>query len=357
MILKERPIPYRILILEALLRRLPLNHEKYQQIKEELGRRYAGYMGEKSLDYYLRSLPKEFLILHDLNLPDGEYICQIDTLLLTPQYALIIDAKNMAGKLIFDTDNEQFIQMNNGIEKGYPDPISQAERHQKYVMAFLKEHGYPPVPVEYLVVLSNGYSNYVLTGKNSHKVRPRVCKSDAFESKLKFFERMHHEICFTSKELRKLSRQLIKMNTLPTIYILNKYGIKLEELLPGVFCPFCFFHPLVRKKQSWYCSSCLRYSNDAHMFALLDYFLLIEPQISNQKFRMFARLDSIHVAGRLLRSEHLAGSGSKKQRVYTPVNFPSGYWQLLWNSQKKLGNSQIGPINSQIKVQKSQINR
>ncbi|HJV16721.1 MAG TPA: hypothetical protein VJ546_04935, partial [Bacillales bacterium] len=33
-------------------------------------------MGEKSLDFYLRNLDeKNYLILHDLNLPDGKYNC------------------------------------------------------------------------------------------------------------------------------------------------------------------------------------------------------------------------------------------------------------------------------------------
>lgn len=121
MIIKGRTIPLINLILEALCRRLPLNFPKYQQISEELGRRQAGYQGEIALDYYLRLLPiNKYLILHDLNLPDGDYNCQIDTLLLTPEFALIIEVKNMTGKLIFDTENEQYTQINNDKEKGYP---------------------------------------------------------------------------------------------------------------------------------------------------------------------------------------------------------------------------------------------
>ncbi|MEH7332649.1 nuclease-related domain-containing protein [Neobacillus drentensis] len=87
MIIKKRTIPLVILILEALCRRL-LPIDKY-------------------------------MILHDLNLPDGDSNCQIDTLLLTPEFALIVEVKNMAGKLIFDTENEQFTQINNDKEKGY----------------------------------------------------------------------------------------------------------------------------------------------------------------------------------------------------------------------------------------------
>lgn len=146
--------------MQALLRYLPLTHPKRSLIAEELRRREAGYQGEESLDYYFRFLPKQYLILHDLNLPDGDYNCQIDTLLLTPEFALVIDVKNMAGELIFDTENGQFIQLNNGKKKGYPDPIAQAERHQNYLLKLMDAHHFPPVPIDYLVVFSNGHCSY-----------------------------------------------------------------------------------------------------------------------------------------------------------------------------------------------------
>ncbi len=53
MIIKERHIPLAILKLEALLRRLPSNHSKIPQIKDELGKRMAGFKGEVSLDFPL----------------------------------------------------------------------------------------------------------------------------------------------------------------------------------------------------------------------------------------------------------------------------------------------------------------
>ncbi|MEH7335183.1 NERD domain-containing protein [Neobacillus drentensis] len=319
MIIKKRTIPLVILILEALCRRLPLNYPKYQQILEELGRRQAGYQGEVSLDYYLRLLPiDKYMILHDLNLPDGDYNCQIDTLLLTPEFALIIEVKNMAGKLIFDTENRQFTQIIHENEKGYPDPISQAERHQEYIKKLMVDHKFPPVPVDYLCVISNNYSSYVITGKNAYKVKPRVCKSDAFINKIQFFENMYSTPQLTAKDLRKLGRLLVKMNTIPTNYILKKYEIKKEDIKPGVFCPNCNHVPLIRKKQQWFCPSCGKLSKDAHINALMDYFLLIDSKITNRQFREFGQIKSEDVAKRLLRSANLISSGTKKGRVYFP---------------------------------------
>ncbi|MFP5112837.1 NERD domain-containing protein [Bacillaceae bacterium C204] len=323
MIIKERAKPLIMLILEALLRRLPHNHQKYQQILVELGRRQAGYQGEKSLDYYYRELPhQKYMILHDLNLPDGDYNCQIDTLLLIPEFILAIDVKNMAGKLIFDTENEQLIQINNGNEKGLPYPIAQAERHQKYLQKLLAAHHFPPVPVKYLVVISNGYTSYTVTGRHANRVKPHVCKSDVFLNKITLLENQYSNPLLTAKDLRKLCRLLVKMNTLPTSYILKKYGIQSTDLLTGVHCPFCSNHSLIRKNQNWFCPSCGTFSKDAYINALKDYFLLFGPTITNKQFREFTQIKSHDTAKRLLQSCNFQFSGNNRYRSYFPKMIP-----------------------------------
>ncbi|MDQ6600141.1 nuclease-related domain-containing protein [Bacillus salipaludis] len=323
MLVKERTIPLKILILSAILRRIPLSHARYQQISDELGRRQAGYEGEQSLDFYYRELPKlKYLIFHDLNLPDGDYNCQIDTLLLTPEFILIIDVKNMAGKLIFDTENEQFIQIKGEEEKGYSYPITQAERHQEYIKKLLAANHFPPVPVVYLVVISNSYASYVITGKNAYKVKPKVCKGDVMLKRIQDLEGIYTTPILTAKDLRKLSRLLLKMNTPPTGYLLQKFGIQRLELLTGVQCPYCKYLPMIRKKQKWFCAKCQHYSIDAHIGALKDYFLLIDMKITNREFREFMHIKSIDTAKRLLQASNLKFSGANKNRTYFPKTIP-----------------------------------
>lgn len=88
MIIKERSIPEKILILQALLRRLPRNYPKIPQLKGELAKSLAGYKGEQSVNYHLSFLPeKEFLLLYDLRLFNGNHYFQMDTLILTPYFA------------------------------------------------------------------------------------------------------------------------------------------------------------------------------------------------------------------------------------------------------------------------------
>lgn len=153
-------------------------------------------------------------------------------------------------------------------------------------------------------------------------MKPRVCKSDVFLNKIQFFEKQYSTPLLETKALRKLSRLLVKMNKIPTNYILTKYGINKANLLTGVFGPNCNHVPLIRKKHKWYCPLCGEFSKDAHINALKDYFLLFDSKITNQQFREFTHLTSHDTAKRLLLSANLNYSGTKKGRTYFPRTFP-----------------------------------
>lgn len=82
----------------------------------------AGYRGEQSLDYYLGFLTNYF-ILHDLRLPDRDHHFQLDTLLISPYFILILEVKNISGTLIFDDHFKQLIRVTPEKEEGFgPDP-------------------------------------------------------------------------------------------------------------------------------------------------------------------------------------------------------------------------------------------
>jgi hypothetical protein len=221
----------------------------------------------------------------------------------------------MTGRLVFDSESDQFFQIIDGKEIGYTDPISQAERHQAYLKKL-----FPQLPVEYLIVCTNPHSILSFTGKNT-KIKEKVCKSHSFLKKVQLLENKNQDIV-PRNELRKISRTLIKMNTPPTNYILKKYGIKKSELAFGFHCPECSYLPLVRKNRKWFCPFCQTYSKDAHLFSLQDFFLLYDSKITNEQFRNFAQCISQDTAKRLLSSSNLKCLGKNKWRVYFPDSLP-----------------------------------
>ncbi|MED1204551.1 nuclease-related domain-containing protein [Heyndrickxia acidicola] len=126
MVVKERKIPIKIQKIEALLRRIPITHPKRPLMEEELAKSYAGYRGEQSLDYHFKFLPeKNYLILHDLRLNNNEHsYFQVDSLLMSSKFLVIIEAKNISGSIIFDDHFNQLIRTINGKEEAFSDPIS-----------------------------------------------------------------------------------------------------------------------------------------------------------------------------------------------------------------------------------------
>ncbi|WP_052144744.1 nuclease-related domain-containing protein [Halalkalibacter okhensis] len=109
---KERKIPLKILKLEALLRRLPAHHSIRNKIEEELKKRKAGYRGEQAIDYHLKTQPiDDGLILHDNRLKQGkDHFFQIDTLIVTTRFFMILEIKNITGTLYFDQEFQQLIR-------------------------------------------------------------------------------------------------------------------------------------------------------------------------------------------------------------------------------------------------------
>lgn len=319
MIVKERTIPLKIQAGEALLRRYPKHYADREELQKEMDRRWAGYWGEQSLDYYLGFLDeKKYMIFHDLNLPMGEYTFQIDTLVLSSYFVLIIEAKNIAGSLFFDKVFHQLIRTNSdGSEEGFADPISQVRLHELQLGRFFEEHRLPKVPIEYAVVMCNKYS-ILKTNPGNRRVFEKVYKAPHLMRSVQHLESIYQREVLSQKELQKISRTLLKKNTPPKKFFMDRYLLSKNQLRSGIHCPSCFSIPVHREKRQWHCQACGIYSKDAHLHGLRDYFLLIDTKISIQEFREFAGLDSRDVASRLLASTNFPSSGTTKDRLYHP---------------------------------------
>lgn len=103
MIVKPQEVPLDMLQTEALDRRLSTHHLQKENVFQKARNLRAGYKGEKSLEFTLDMLPSsDYYIFHNLRIPDKIGFFQIDTLLFTKKYMLIIEAKNIYGIITFD---------------------------------------------------------------------------------------------------------------------------------------------------------------------------------------------------------------------------------------------------------------
>ncbi|MGX2961697.1 nuclease-related domain-containing protein [Peribacillus sp. JNUCC 23] len=80
------------------------------EVQTEISKNQAGFNGKQSLDYHLSFISStDHLILHNLRILGEKYYFQIDALILTTRFFLIIDAKDYSGTLYFDSTHNQLI--------------------------------------------------------------------------------------------------------------------------------------------------------------------------------------------------------------------------------------------------------
>ncbi|MCQ6264668.1 NERD domain-containing protein [Fictibacillus sp. WQ 8-8] len=318
MIVKERKVPISVRKLEALLRRLPPDHRKRPDISDQLARRMAGYRGELAIDYHLGYLlKKDYLIFNDLRLTVGERFFQIDTLILSPHYFLILEVKNISGTLVFDHNYKQLIRVSGEKEEGFADPVLQVERHRVQLQDWLSAQKLPQVPIEMLVVMSNPNTVIKNTLLNlDPSTSKRVIHGANLPLKIKIYEKMHAKELLNPQQIKKLSRKLVNSHTPSDPQILQQFQIPKEEILTGVECPECSALPMVRLHAKWVCTWCGSFSKDAHFAAITDYKLLIGLSVSNSELRSFLHLSSVSVSSRILQSMNLSYTGTYRNRNY-----------------------------------------
>lgn len=314
LIVKPCSLPINAMLIEALLQRLALGHPKRSALELELGRKMAGYWGEQSVCSILEVLPKnEYFIFHDLRLQGKPHPFQIDFLVLSPYFFLILEVKNIAGELYFDDSFKQIIRTINNQNEAFDDPVMQVNLQRKQLQAWLTAKKLPPIPIETLVVSANPKA--VLRAENK-RLSDMVVRKKSLSFKIEELANKHQREIISKKELKKLTNTLLKAHTPHISELLKNYKILTDELMTGVHCPNCGKLPMTRKWGMWVCSSCSFTSRDAHLRALRDYALLIKPIITNREMRKFLQLESASAAARILSCLNLPYTGSTKDRVY-----------------------------------------
>lgn len=307
MYLKPLAKSERLRMLEALKCRVPESHPKSADITYDLIKLRSGYKGEKTVKYYLDFLPeKEYLIIHNRRLPSGIHHFQMDFLILTTRFVLIVESKNILGELHFDSSFNQLIRKHNEQEEGFPDPVLQVKWHQKQLRGYI-----PKFPIETLAIMSNP-SSIIKANPGDKEITRIVIRSQSLLERIEEMDGKYQKELLDRKQLRKLGKQLLKCHVPEDMDLIKYYGLQNSEIVPGVQCPNCQHIPMIRHKKKWFCKKCNHFSKDAHEQAIQDYLLLINPTITNQQFREFTHVSSVFTANRMLTSTNLVSTAQTR---------------------------------------------
>lgn len=312
MIHKPRKKSLMLLKHESLEARLPSSHPKIPQITSNLKKLSAGYNGEKSVDYYLSFLDfEDYHIFHDIRLPFQNHYFQIDTIILTSYFILLLEIKNIAGTLYFDPIFNQFIRNKDGIDTGFPNPLFQMKLHKIQLQRWLNHH--INIPIYTYLVISNPQT-IVRTSKDNETLNQAVIHANYLLEKIEQIPRT--DPVLPEPSLHKISKNLLAEHKELNYPILEKYHISQNELTRGIICCRCSFCPVQRVYGTWHCPSCSFSNENLHQSALNDYYLLINDRAMNRQIRQFLQVNSRTVVHRLLKEMEYPLAGFKKSAFY-----------------------------------------
>ncbi|CAM3789217.1 nuclease-related domain-containing protein [Mesobacillus zeae] len=320
MIAKEREMPLRLQKLEALDRRLPHSNPMKAVVTEAYRKRKSGYYGEVALDKHMDTyLAHQYTILRNIRLPVRDSFFQIDTLLLSPAFILVIEVKNHSGNIALDPKYNQMThtyQQNTAIN--YNDPLLQVKLQQSLLKEWLQNHSKLSLPLDHLVIFTNPA---VHIETSSPAYYSRVCRLNQFLDKITYIEKSYSKPTATSKEIKSLAKIIAKRHCPESeIDILNYYNLSEDNILKGVHCTECGNFHMKRVAGIWCCPACKNRTKDAHFQVISDYFLLINSNLSNKCLREFLCLSSPSTTLRVIHSMDFVVVGKNKGRRYQQRN-------------------------------------
>lgn len=271
----------------------------------------AGFGGEQQLDYVFEryKFPMNYRVFHDLSLTSPTPF-QIDTLLITPSYAIVFEVKNIAGELKVLVNPPQLQRtLGNGEVSGFKSPIIQVRNNCQLLKDWLREKNID-LPIYGAVVLAYSKQRIELLDTSIPFLFPEAVPlyvrnlpvtPELLEENV--FEKLATELLASHQEF--IPRPICEMFP----YLANDFR-------SGVACPSCQKLTMERRLRNWRCLSCGKISEDAHKQAIRDWFLLYGGKMTNRECRKFLGITSPDIVYRLLKDMDLEVEGAKRNRTY-----------------------------------------
>jgi hypothetical protein len=298
----------------ALLKRMPKKHPVRPIVEKDLRLWLKGYYGELNAAYFLSFLPEdEYYIFHGLRLTDKKAF-QMDILLISAKFALIIEVKNISGKLKFKKGSDLMIRELNNNEEGMDNPIQQVKRHHLQFFNWLKAKNFKGIPIEHLVVISKT-STIIETTPDNLQIFQKMIYAESLPDKIQELEVKYTKPRITKKTIAQLSDTLIKEHEIHIPDVLQTYNLLRSDINPGVQCPNCDVFHMTYLSGKWHCFKCNYTCKKAHLPAINDYFLILDRTITRKQLAEYLHMDLIK-ARNLLLSLDLPSTGTKRSTKY-----------------------------------------
>ena len=296
---------------DALLRRFTGSSEELYNFQTRIDRTTAGMAGEQRVYQDIEDCMsgEPFALLHGLQFINHNNIPhQIDLLLLTTRYILVIEVKNISGTLFYDKELRQFSRtLFDDKHEFFANPFDQLLRHHEYVYYLLKNANIK-VPVSSLIINSNTNATMDQSLRGE-----AIININSLRNTLNNLQHKYPQI-MAANGPERLKHFFESKNV---FYEATRY-IPLTSIQSGVLCPTCDFKNLmVYDSRTWRCFSCKQNNRKALKLALRDYRILVGDTITNEKFRDWTGISNPYTASKILRNLNFPASGKTRSRIYT----------------------------------------
>lgn len=300
---KIRSAPDLLEQLPRLMHRLP----QVEAIGDDHYKIRAGFGGEERVDeILLRSrFASPVSLIGDLQLADR--FCQIDTIVVTEHFLLILEVKNFSGTLSFNEDRFHLEQTTReGNKNGYNSPVTQVWNAREELLAILSQASiscpvygaivlpYPStlidrMPSEFPVVYGYSLNRFIST-------LPRTGRTISPDETAQLLIDQHQPF--------------------PKMDFQEVYKYDPRRIKKGVLCGKCGGACQKVSERLLLCRSCKQPVEDGYARALQDWFDFVAPEITNAQCREFLGLKDKHAANYLLKKMDFLSYGASHQTKY-----------------------------------------
>ncbi|MEG0611636.1 MAG: NERD domain-containing protein [Clostridium sp.] len=196
-----------------------------------------GLSGEKNVDYEIRNSKVPMICLHDIRLQDGNDVAQLDFVIITHRFVMVLETKQLNGDIYINEVGEftRAIKNKEGrvIKKeGMYSPIAQNDRHVRILREILVRNGIiKTFSIISKVVISNPKS-IINRSKAPAKIKKEIFKYDqiteVLNKELKNYEKSGEAF---EDLMENLGKFLVENNKNIDINYYKKYSLTEEDFL------------------------------------------------------------------------------------------------------------------------------
>ena len=171
-----------------------------------------GLNGENSVLFELQNSFLPLHILHDVRIAHNNLKAQIDFVVLTRKFILVIEVKNYFGNILVNEKDEFIRQVYKGnklaFQEGFYSPVRQVERQVEVFESYMKDMGaVTRTPIKSVVVFSNNRT-VINTKKASKHVKEKILRVDSLVEYIKQELEKSSPVHFMDNRMKEMSEYI-----------------------------------------------------------------------------------------------------------------------------------------------------